>query len=262
MMMLAVSSLCKHVVKEILIPRVKTEIEKTNSYNLKQTLSFYDVFAKDDERCYHLAKCAVTGIKERLSYIRKEDLDDFICNVITSTIQTETNDYHKFLKSRNGFWTTKFDINENPENFLKTFSYFLFKAVQSESRSIAVRFKYEVNIADDENGECSLLTNLADTNMTDSKYEKMTSFEEKINEVKAFVSISDDFDDLDRSIFNRWFALKDTESFNETVNMLQDVYNPLIIELKEAGRDITSSALFFRWKRIRKILKKHLMSGE
>jgi len=252
MMVLSVSSLVKHIILEILIPRVKKDRDGSEEY----IQSFINL-ANDDDRCYKLAHTTVSGIKDRLRYIRQEDLEDFMSNVISSTIQTGSNQYHRFLKSRNGFWTSTFDMESNKscEEFCRTFSYFFFKAVQSESRSLSYRLKHEVNTIDNEDGETTIISGLEDKRKSEEILESFSKFEEYVDKIKLYAEKTDDFDDLDRKIFKTWMAQKDNGNFTESVNMLKTVYKPIIDELKSNDVEISASALHFRWNRIRLFLK-------
>lgn len=255
-MVISVSGLIKHIIDEILIPRIRET--KTS----KDILQSYADFSKDENGRYKLAKITLSNIKGRLSYLSKADFEDFVCNVISTTIQNESNDYHRFLKSRNGFWASRFEVDSvnGFNDFHKTFSYFMFKAVQSESRTISYRFKHEVGVLEDNDGEQSIVSEMPDNNDSETKMQNMCGFEDKLEKMKVFALNFKEFDYIDKMIFSTWIKEKDNGNFTDSVNMLKSVFSPIIEELKVSGVAITSSALHFRWKRIRLFLKDFVLS--
>lgn len=259
MTILSVASLAKHIITEILIPR----LEKERNKHTGMSISGYIEFSKDNDRLYQLAKLTVSGIKGHLHYLKNEDLEDFISNVISTTIQNESNEYHRFLKSRNGFWTNTFNVcsEKGFSDFSRTFSYFLFKAVQSETRKLKYRFKHEVNILEDSDGEKSLIDDMKDERDDKNSYDNFSGFEDGIEKIKKFADTTKEFDDLDRMIFWKWMEKKDNGNFTDKIKMSKNVYPHIIEELKKSGRKITAVALHSRWKRIRLFLKEEILKN-
>jgi len=259
MMVMSVSSLIKHIIDKILIPRIEKEGNKYSS----DSISRYIELSGDKDRMYQLAKLTVSGIKERLYYLKNEDLEDFLSNVISSTIQGESNGYQKFMKSRNGFWTGTFNVfsDRGFSDFGRTFSYFLFKAVQGETRKLKYRFKHEVSVIDDSDKNISLVNEMEDERDDNRSYYNFSQFEKGVEKIKKFAETTKEFDDLDRKIFFAWLKEKDNGNFTENVNVSKTVYAPIISELKLSGKKITPAALHFRWKRIRLFLKEEIFNN-
>lgn len=258
MMIRTVSCFSKYIIDEILIPR----LEAGDSQYAKDSIVGYRALSSDEERRNLLSKNCISRIKEKLRYLKPEDLEDFVSNVISTTIQSESNDYHMFLKSRNGFWTTTFDVLSDHGycDFEKTFSYFMFKAVQSETSKLKYRFKHEVFVIEDCDGEISLFDEREDERDDDKSLANFSGFEENISRMVQFAETTPDFDHLDRKIFKKWIELKDNGNFTDSVNMVKMVYNPIISDMRDGGGDITTSALHFRWNRIRLFLKDFILS--
>lgn len=264
---LAVSELVKHILCETLIPRVKDEIKKNKENkdkvcHYKTLIAHYRNIVDNKSVQLAIAQKTMNSINNHFRYLRKEDLEDFIGEVINFTIQSKTNDYGKLRKSQYGFWVDTFDLSRDPTTFENTFSYFLYKAVQSETRSLYYRQKHEVNLLYNENDECLKLNELADTKETDVKEASMNEFEMALVNFRQKVLESKILDEIDLSIFNKWWELKNSGSFFQNINMAVDVYRPLLEGLKDQEIKFSESSMHYRWKKIQKVMKSSMKKIE
>lgn len=259
MMIRSVSYLARHIITEIILPRM----EKLGQKIPNESVENFVALAKDDDRLYQLAKISVSGARERLKFLKSGDFEDFVSNVISTTIQESTNDYHEYLKSRHGFWGETYDVSgeRGYADFGRTFSFFMLRAIQSESSVLKYRFKHEVGIIEDMDGEISLIDEVEEKRDELASYSNFSGFEKCVEKIKTFAETTKEFDELDRLIFNTWFSKKDNENFCEKINMIKDVYSPIIQSFEEKGNTISESALHFRWKRIRLFLKDSLLDS-
>lgn len=252
---LAIAGLMKHVLETTLIPRVKEEKSELDKTHFKNLLKHYeDIVSKQSLQLY-FAQSTMTGLMNHFKYLRREDLEDFIGTVINFTIQSQKTDFGKQRKSLCQFWTQVFDLSKEPNTFEKTFSYFLYKAVQSETRGLFNRRKYEMNLFYNEKGECLALNELKSENDEIDNYNKMTEFEKKLISFKEEVLSHPKLDEIDKKIFERWLALKIEGNFTNKVNISKDVVDHIKTELANTDMPFKASTLAFRWKRVQKIMQ-------
>jgi len=252
----AVEALAKHIITERLIPRV-TELLKTPSdqdSHYKSLLAYYYEMLTANN-CYLLAEKSLIGLHSNMKYLNPTDLEDLVCNVITSSLQPEDNDYKRVKKSTYGFWGDRFELERSAFSFEITFSYVLYKAVQSEARNLVTRAKHEVQMLVGSDDDMWKLDSYADENDVQEKAELMSGFEDSLVQMKDRVLGLKSMDEINRLIFLKWFEQKDKTNFSQYVNMLRLVFEPAQKELSENGIQITTSAMHYRWKKIQEEIR-------
>lgn len=245
----SVSMLFCYITEKILIPRL----------NDTEKISQYQEFIQNKDVVFSECDKIIKNLRNRFNKVSESNLEDFIGNVLLTTIKESSNTY---LHSRYGFWAKTFDIHgcSGVKELIRTFSYYMYKSVQSEVGIMNYHLKkHEVSLIEDESGN-SVLDILPDLRENDL-YSKHLEFEEKFEKMISKARNYKGFDDLDKNILEKWIKLRDNEHFDGRINMLKEIFLPIIAELKQDGNKITSSALHFRWKKIRSWLKEFILEA-
>lgn len=251
----AVSALVLHVVSQNILPKiVASPVE--DGYK-KHLLDFYK--GLDKEKADFVARAALSTVSKSFMGVPAYDLDDVIATVISSTIQSEDNDYDKAKKSTYGFWARGYDVFQSPANFKKAFCHVFYKAVQSQVRNLETLKKHEVinsRFTPPFNGqdEFNYIETVLDDRDTEGVYETLSEFETCVSNFRNTMLARKDFDEIDKRLFDLWFQEKDRVDFTSPVRMSSTVYPMLIKQLQAEGKKISSSTLHYRWTKIKDIM--------
>jgi len=253
----AVESLVSYVINHYMIPRLEREslTEKDPSVlshydSLKEYLVSFSV--KDS---HALAEKTMAIVSKAFMNLAKEDLEDIVCNVITSTIQSENNEYDKVKKSTFGFWDNGYDLKQSNANFPKAFCHVVFKAVQSQTRNLETLRKHQIIGADmSSDPEYDYFDNIPACQTIEQTFCNMKKFEDKTAKIRASMMASRKLDEIDKKIFKIWFHQKNKIDFSEPVRMSSSVYPKLREELLKEGKSLSYGGMHYRWEMIRKVL--------
>lgn len=256
----AIETLVVYVLDSQIIPRTKA-LDIDCPYREK-SMAYYQAL-REDKNPYSLsvrqiAKKTLRAVLNNFRGVHPDTLMDMISDVITSTIQSERNEYNKVKKSTFGFWKQTFNLNPDESRFDVCFPHIFFKAIQTLLKSVKIRNGHEViDPRSEDNDEWTYISTVKDERNEKEKEEYMTGYEQKIKEIYSAVLGREDLDELSLNIFSRWFSLKEERlEFDRPVKMSSEVYPVIQKEyFEQTGKNISQVSLHVRWKKVLSIIR-------
>jgi len=242
----------KHIIREILIPRIKalpeTESYKGNAYD------YYLNLLKDESTLEVISMKTCGFIYKTFCGYPQDILDDMMSDIVSATIQDKTNGYRKLKKSTHGFWKDRFGLNPENSSFSTSFSNVCFRAVQTAAKTLETRKRHETNdfmMKTERGDDLSYIETVKDDRNTDEKTGIMAGYDKIIYEMYDYVLNQTDLDEVSKMIFKVWFSKKEERmDFSVPVRMSSEVYPVVRAMLIEKGeKTLSSGSLHIRWKR-------------
>ena len=248
-----VSELERHIIREILIPRIQN-LPETEVYKEK-SLEYYSRLLLNQEVLDSISAKTCGFIYKTFCGYSQHILDDMMSDIVSATIQDTTNEYRKVKKSTHGFWKSRFDLNPDSSSFSTSFLNVCFRAIQTSAKTFESRKKHETNdfvTKNDRNDDVSYVESVRDDRETELKLENMTGYDSLIYEMYNYVINQTDLDNIAKEIFRVWFSKKeDKKDFSVIVKMSSEVY-PAVRQLMiaEGKKPLSPVSMHIRWKQV------------
>lgn len=248
----------KHIITNIVLPRIRS-LPDSESYK-GEAEDFYLKLLSNQDELETISSKTCGLIYRTFSGYSSDVVDDVMGDIVSATIQDQTNEYRKVKKSTHGFWRDRFDLNPKTSSFSVSFSNVCFRAMQTAAKMIETRKKHEQNdflISAEGKDEHYFTECIPDTRDTLTKFENMTGYDDVIRKMYDHIMSCPGLDTTAKLIFKVWFDKKEERlDFSASVRMSSEVY-PAVSQLLEHNGEkaMGMTSYHLRWKEVLKEIK-------